>query len=134
MILEEWIEKARSLGASDLHLEANTLVVARVRGELQTAGGIVPADRLVQTAQDLLGHEGWAAFKERGSADVAISLRGVRCRASFYRTVRGIAIAIRLLAPSVKDIRACNLHADFRRFTEATTGLVIISGPTGSGK
>jgi twitching motility protein PilT len=134
MILEEWIEKARSLGASDLHLETNTLMVARVRGELQAAGGVVPGDRLVQTAQDLLGQEGWAAFQERGSGDVAISLRGLRCRASFYRTVRGIAIAIRLLAPAVKDIRACNLHPDFRRFTEATTGLVIISGPTGSGK
>jgi twitching motility protein PilT len=58
----------------------------------------------------------------------------VRCRASFFQTVRGIAVAIRLLAPSVKDIRACNLHPDFRKLTEASTGLVIISGPTGSGK
>jgi twitching motility protein PilT len=48
--------------------------------------------------------------------------------------VRGIAIAIRLLTPSIKDVRACNLHPDFRRLTEASTGLVIISGPTGSGK
>jgi pilus retraction protein PilT len=54
-------------------------------------------------------------------------------RASFRRCA-GIAVAIRLLAPSVKDIRACNLHPDFRKLTEASTGLVIISGPTGSGK
>src|SRR5271166_4258466 len=134
MILEEWIEKARILGASDLHLETNTPLVARVRGELQTAGPVVAADRLVQAGQDLLGAEGWALFKERGSADVAVSIRGVRCRASFFQTVRGIAVAIRLLAPSIKDIRACNLHPDFRKLTEASTGLVIISGPTGSGK
>ena len=134
MIFDEWIEKARSLGASDLHLETNTPIVARIRGELQTAGGAVPADRLVQAGQDLLGPEGWSQFRERGSADVAVSLRGIRCRASFYRTVRGIAVAIRLLAPSIKDIRACNLHPDFRRFTEPSTGLVIVSGPTGSGK
>lgn len=134
MIFEEWIEKARSLGASDLHLETNTPLVARIRGDLHTAGGLVPADRLIQTAQDLLGAGGWAQFKERGSADIAVSIRGVRCRASFFRTVRGLAIAIRLLAPSVRDIRACNLHSDFRRLTEASTGLVIISGPTGSGK
>jgi twitching motility protein PilT len=134
MIFEEWIEKARILGASDLHVETNTPLVARVRGELQPAGPTVPADRLVQAGQDLLGAEGWAHFRERGSADIAVSIRGIRCRASFFQTVRGIAVAIRLLAPSIKDIRACNLHPDFRRFTEAATGLVIISGPTGSGK
>jgi len=134
MIVEEWIEKARVLGASDLHLESNTPLVARVRGELQSAGAVVPAERVVQAGQELLGAEGWALFKERGSADVAVSIRGMRCRASFFQTVRGIAVAIRLLAPSIKDIRACNLHPDFRKLTEALTGLVIVSGPTGSGK
>jgi twitching motility protein PilT len=134
MTFEEWIDKARTMGASDLHVETNTPLVVRIRGELQTVSGVIPGDRLVQTAQDLLGAEGWTQFKERGSADIAVSIRGVRCRASFFQTVRGIAIAIRLLAPSIKDIRACNLHPDFRRFTEASTGLVIISGPTGSGK
>jgi len=134
MVFEEWIEKARSLGASDLHLETNTPPVVRIRGELQTAGSAISGDRLVQTAQDLLGAEGWAQFKARGSADIAVSIHGVRCRASFFQTVRGVAIAIRLLAPSIRDIRACNLHPDFRKLTEASTGLVIISGPTGSGK
>jgi len=133
-MFDEWVEKARSLGASDVHLETNTPMVVRVRGELQTASGPIPADRLVQASQDLLGAEGWQLFKERGSADIALSTRGVRCRASFFQTVRGMAIAIRLLAPSTKDIRACNLHPDFRKLTEASTGLVIISGPTGSGK
>ncbi len=134
MFFEEWIEKARLLGASDLHLETGTPAVARVRGELQTVSGAGAVERLAQATQELLGAEGWAQFKQRGSADVALSIRGVRCRASFFQTVRGIAIAIRLLAPSIKDIRACNLHPDFRRLTEAPTGLVIISGPTGSGK
>ena len=133
-MFDEWVEKARSLGASDIHLETNTPMVVRVRGELQVASAAIPADRLVQVSQDLLGAEGWQLFKERGSADVALSIRGVRCRASFFQTVRGLAIAIRLLAPSTKDIRACNLHPDFRKLTEASTGLVIISGPTGSGK
>jgi twitching motility protein PilT len=133
-MLEQWIESARALGASDVHLESNTPIVARIRGELQTVGAPVPGDRLLQVAQDTLGAEGWDQFRERGSADIAVALRGVRCRASFFQTVRGLAIAIRLLAPSTKDIRACNLHPDFRKFTEAATGLVIISGPTGSGK
>jgi twitching motility protein PilT len=133
-MFEEWIDKARSLGASDLHLESHAPLVVRIRGELQAVGPVVAGDQIVQAAQQLLGGEGWAQFDGRGSADIAISSRGVRCRASFFRTVRGVAVAIRLLAASVKDIRACNLHPDFRRLTEASTGLVVISGPTGSGK
>jgi twitching motility protein PilT len=38
------------------------------------------------------------------------------------------------LAPSVKDLRNCNLHKDLRKLVEPTSGLIIISGPTGSGK
>ncbi len=133
-MLEDWIDKGRALGASDLHLESHSPLVARIRGDLQTVGAVISEGSIVHAAQAILGPEGWAQFNERGSADIAISSRGVRCRASFFRTVRGIALAIRLLAASIKDIRACNLHPDFRRLTEAATGLVIISGPTGSGK
>jgi len=134
MILDKWVETARSLGASDLHLETDTPVVARIRGDLQTVGRVAAGEGLVQAGQDLLGVEGWAQFTARGSADISLTISGSRCRASFFRTVRGIAIAIRLLAPSVKDLSACNLHPDLRRLIDAPTGLVIISGPTGSGK
>ncbi|MGC2028468.1 MAG: ATPase, T2SS/T4P/T4SS family [Steroidobacteraceae bacterium] len=134
MVVDEWIERAWSLGASDLHLEAGTPLVVRVRGELQTVGGVVPGDTLVQAAQDFLGPEGWAHFRDRGSADLSVAIGGVRCRVNFFQTVRGVAAAIRLLAPSVMDLAGCNLHPDFRQLVEATAGLVIISGPTGSGK
>jgi len=134
MPFDEWIEKARSLQASDLHLETGTPMIARVRGELQAVAAAPPRGEIVQVAQQLLGTDGWSQLKARGSADIAVSVRGMRCRASFYQTVRGIGIAIRLLAPSIKDLHACNLHPDLRRLVEATTGLVLISGPTGSGK
>jgi twitching motility protein PilT len=134
VLLEEWIGKAHSLGASDLHLETETAVVARIRGELQTVGGVIAGERLLQSGQDLLGADGWAQFKARGSADVSLAIAGTRCRASLFQTVRGIAFAIRLLAPTIKDLRACNLHTDFRKLIEAPSGLVLISGPTGAGK
>ena len=134
MMFDEWIEHAWSLGASDLHLETGTPLVVRVRGDLQTVGGVVSGDTLVQAAEGFLGTLGWAQFKERGSADISVAIGGVRCRVNFFQTVRGVGIAVRLLAPSIKDLHGCNLHPDFRKLIEPTTGLVIISGPTGSGK
>jgi twitching motility protein PilT len=133
-MIDEWINQTWALGASDLHLETGTPLVARVRGELQTLGGAVPGEALVQAAQDILGADGWAQFRERGSADLSLTIGGVRCRINFFQTVRGLALAIRLLAPSIKDLHGCNLHPDFRKLIDAPTGLVIISGPTGSGK
>lgn len=134
MSLKDWIHKGRELGASDLHLESGTPLVARVRGELAAVGDPIPAQRITEVIQELLGGEAWAQFLERGSADVAMAAGGMRCRLSLFRTIRGIAVAVRLLAPSVNDLRACNLHPDLRRLVEAESGLAVICGPTGSGK
>ena len=134
MLFDEWIEQAYALGASDLHLEAETPVLVRVRGDLQAAGGSVGGGTLAQVGRELLGAERWAHFQERGSADLSETIAGVRCRINFFHTVRGMAAAIRLLSPVIKDLRACNLHPDIRKFIEASAGLIIISGPTGSGK
>jgi twitching motility protein PilT len=134
MALRDWIQKGRELGASDLHLEAGTPLVARIRGELAPIGEPIGGTRLIEVGQELLGAEAWMRFVERGSADVSLVASGMRCRVSLYRTIRGIAMAVRLLAPSVNDLRSCNLHPDLRKLIEATAGLAVISGPTGSGK
>jgi twitching motility protein PilT len=134
MTLSAWIHKARELGASDLHVEAGTPVVVRVRGELAAIAEAVAPASLEREARALLGEEAWGQFLARGSADLSLDVAAARCRVNVYRTVRGVAIAVRLLTPSVSGLRGCNLHPDLRRLTDATTGLVIVSGPTGSGK
>jgi twitching motility protein PilT len=134
MAFREWIRKARELGASDLHAEADGPLIVRVRGTLQALGEASSAVVLQRTGEELLGAEGWGRFLSRGSADISAEVAGTRCRVNLFRTIRGIAFAVRLLAPSIKDLRSCNLHPDLRRLTEPTTGLLVISGPTGSGK
>lgn len=134
MSLKDWIHKGRELGASDLHLETGTPVVFRIRGELMPTGEPVGGAHVAELGRDLLGAEAWHAFLERGSADVSMVSGGLRCRVSLFRTIRGVAMAVRLLAPAVGDLRACNLHPDLRKLVEATSGLALICGPTGSGK
>jgi twitching motility protein PilT len=134
MTLKTWIQKGRELGASDVHVEAGTMPVARVRGELLAIAEALPAAYVEQVSHSLLGAEAWEGFIARGSADVSMAIGGIRCRINVYRTIRGVAIAARLLTPSVSGVRASNLHPDLSRLTEATTGLVVVSGPTGSGK
>ena len=134
MSFKDSILKARKAGASDLHLEAGTAMVARVRGELMPIGEVLTGAQLMEMAQELLSAEDWADFNARGSADISLVVAGTRCRINFYRTIRGLAMATRLLVSSVGDLRACNLHPDLRRLVSVPTGLVIVSGPTGCGK
>lgn len=133
MDIRHWILRGRDLGASDLHVEADSAVAYRIRGALQSAE-VTTAAELAKIARALLGEEGWAVFLARGSADVSLDIAGTRCRINVYRTIRGVALAVRLLTPSIKDLKSCNLHPDLHRLTAAQTGLVVISGPTGCGK
>jgi twitching motility protein PilT len=134
MTVQEWIRKGRELGASDLHLEADTAPVARIRGQLSSIGQPIAGAALMHAGRELLGTDGWSQFLARGSADVSRTISGVRCRLNIFQTLRGVAMAIRLLSSFQNNLRACNLHPDLKRLTEMTTGLIVVSGPTGSGK
>jgi twitching motility protein PilT len=134
MSVQEWVRKGRELGASDLHIEAETAPVARVRGLLSAIGQPIAGASLVQSGRELLGSDGWSQFLSRGSADLSRTIAGVRCRINIFQTLRGVAMAIRLLSSFQNNLRACNLHPDLKRLTEMTTGLIVVSGPTGSGK
>lgn len=134
MTLREWVSAAHRLAASDLHIETDTPPVVRVRGELSAIGEDVPAEQVIAAGRELLPAGRWDEFLARGSADLSLSIGSVRCRINLFRTARGIAIAVRLLASSIRTLEACNLHPDLRQLTQAHSGLIVLSGPTGCGK
>lgn len=134
MDLESLIGMAVENGASDLHLESALPAALRVRGTLRTVGEPVPAPRLFDLARGVIGEEDWPRFLERRSADLSRTIHGVRCRINILQTSRGVGFAIRLLAAFQATIERLNLHPDLKRFVTAAHGLILVSGPTGSGK
>src|SRR3569832_148159 len=124
--------RASKLGASDLHLESGTTMVARVRGELTALGETLAGQQLMDMARELLSEVDWADFNSRGSVDLSVVVGGIRCRIILYRTVRGLGLAARLLLPTVGNLRSCNLNPELRRLLAPSPGLVLDSGPTGS--
>lgn len=133
MSLESLISAARQQGASDLHLEAGLPAALRIRGTLRTAGEPIAPQTLSGFAREILGDH-WQQFLERRSADLSKTISGVRCRINILQTARGIGFAIRLLASFQATIETLNLHPDFKKFVSHPHGLILISGPTGSGK
>src|SRR6185436_11855055 len=134
MNLETLISVAREQGASDLHLEPGLPATLRVRGALRTMGEAVPAKMLVDFARDIIGQQHWNEFLERHSFDLSKTISGVRCRINVLQASRGVGFAVRLLSTFQATVENLNLHPDLKRIVTATNGLVLMSGPTGSGK
>src|SRR4030095_16335107 len=134
MTLESLIEPARAPGASDLHLEAGLPAALRVRGDLCTFGEPIAPAILLEMARRAIGTEAWPRFLERKSHDFSRTIGGVRCRINVLQTVRGVGFAIRLLASFQATLEKLNLHHDLRKLIVPTNGLILVSGPTGSGK
>ncbi|MGD0615562.1 MAG: PilT/PilU family type 4a pilus ATPase [Verrucomicrobiota bacterium] len=134
MNLESLIATARQQDASDLHLEAGLAPAMRIRGALRMAGEPIPAQNLFNFAREIIGDAQWPHFLERRSADLSRTLQGVRCRINVLQTSRGIGFAIRLLAPFQATVEKLNLHPDLKKLVTHPHGLVLVSGPTGSGK
>lgn len=134
MDLEMLIAAARDQGASDLHLEPALPPAVRVRGVLRTTGEPLAGPMLLEWAREIIGPDQWPNFLHRRSADLSRTIRGVRCRINVLQSSRGVGFAIRLLASFQATLEKLNLHPDLRRLVANTHGLVLISGPTGSGK
>src|SRR6186713_3354890 len=134
MTLESLITAANRQGASDLHLEPGLPAAVRVRGALRTAGEPFTGKALLELAHEILGGDAWQHFLAQHSADFSKTIGGVRCRINIMHTSRGVGFAIRLLASFQATIDRLNLHPDLKNLVTPTHGLVIISGPTGSGK
>jgi twitching motility protein PilT len=134
MTIEALIAAARQQGASDLHLEAGLPAALRIRGNLRTAGEPIPANVLLGCARDLLGEDNWPHFLERRSADLSRTISGVRCRINILQTARGVGFAIRLLASFQATTETLNLHPDLKELVTRSHGLILVCGPTGSGK
>jgi twitching motility protein PilT len=134
MDLESLVGLGLDNGASDLHLEAGLPPALRVRGALRTAGEPLPAKLLLELAHEIIGSEQWPRFLERRSFDLSRTIHGVRCRINILQSSRGVGFAIRLLASFQATVEKLNLHPDLKKLVTHNNGLVLVSGPTGSGK
>src|ERR1041385_8000448 len=134
MTLPDLIREARERGASDVHLEAGLPAALRVSSDLRIVGEPLSGDALMSMAHEVIDADSWAQFVERGSYDLSRVIEGVRCRINVLHSARGVGFAIRLLSSAQVTVEKLNLHPDLKKLITPTNGLILVSGPTGSGK
>ena len=128
------IQEARRLGASDLHLTAGGAPVVRLAGCLKPLAKPPLAAAQLAEFVALLPDYTRQQLERRGEVDCAWSWGQERYRLNIYRQKEQYAMAVRLLNSSVPSCAALGLPPALQAVTELNQGLVLLVGPTGSGK
>lgn len=139
---EELLELFRACDAakaSDIHLAANEIVFMRIAGKLIANQEVLNGNRIEQITHRLIGDAGVVQLAERGSVDGAIGLQGEgeefhRYRYNVYQSSGRISIALRKLENNFRSLGELGLPESLLQVTSAKDGLVLVAGPTGSGK
>jgi twitching motility protein PilT len=128
------LARAAEARASDVHLMDAESPSLRVDGRLRPLDDEPHVD-VSALLGDLLGVEARARIDRGESADLAFEIDGVgRFRLNAYRSAAGLAAAVRLLARSAPTLAALHLPVPLEEILDVPHGLVIVCGPTGSGK
>ena len=129
-----FIQESRRLGASDLHMTVGGPPMVRLDGYLQQ---LVPTPvTAAQLAEfvALLPDYTRQLLERRGEVDCAWRWGNERYRLNIYRQRDQYAMAVRLLNNVVPECEALGMPPALQAVTELSQGLVLIVGPTGSGK
>ena len=136
MDLSELLAFAVKNGASDIHISAGLPPLIRIDGEMRR----IKVDPLTSNVvhdmiYDIMLDSQRKEFEERLEADFAFEIASVaRFRVNAYNQARGPAAAFRTIPTEVLSLEDINAPPIFRTLSEKHRGLVLVTGPTGSGK
>ena len=136
MLIDELFKLMKSKGASDLHLTVGTPPVIRVDGELiQTDLDVLTPMDTRSLIYNMLTAEQQKEFEENMELDLSYSVHGFgRFRVNVYKQRGCIGAAFRIIPTKIPTLEELRLPEKLRDFTRMRKGLILFTGPTGSGK
>ncbi len=134
--IQKLLKSVVAYKASDLHL------VSRSEPQVRIDGKLVPLNLPVLSGEDieemsygLLTEKQKKAFEEHWELDFSIVIPNVgRFRANYYRTLGDIACAFRIIPIEIPSLDQLGAKAIFKEIIKREKGLILVTGPTGSGK
>jgi twitching motility protein PilT len=134
--IDPWLEGVWKAGGTDLLLTAGASPLMRVDGEIQPAGN----DRLdardtEKLVRELIGEELWEELEEHRSVDFAFTWNDrARLRANAFHQRDTVALALRMIPTKIPTMDEIRLPQSVRDLCVLPRGLVLLTGPTGTGK
>jgi twitching motility protein PilT len=140
MIVKERIDyllkSAYELGASDIHLTVGAPPIFRLHGDLKRFGKdpLLP-EETEEMARAIIQDNVWESFQEAGDLDFSYGIPGIsRFRVNAFRQRSCVSLAIRVVPTSIPSIDDLFLPLVLKKLVEKPQGLLLVTGPTGSGK
>jgi twitching motility protein PilT len=133
--LEAILRTAHDAGHSDVHLGVGERPRFRARGEIQTTDWPATDDRVFQGwLREILSPQQIDSFYRDKELDSAFAFPFVRVRINLLDSLRGPAMVLRLIPQTILSLEQLNLPEVLKDLAARPKGLVLITGPTGSGK
>jgi twitching motility protein PilT len=122
--------------ASDLHLSSGEPPILRVDGDIQKLDFPILQDKeLRECCLNLMTPEQQHQFNEEGDIDFSFETPGIsRFRVNVFEQNRGLAVVFRTIPLQIPSLEELGMPTIFKEIANFSKGLVLITGPTGSGK
>lgn len=133
--LEHLLKEAYDKGFSDVHVGVGEVPRFRNRGEIDTTDyPVTDAETFASWLKEILSDEDIKRFQDTLDYDGATQYDFARVRINIFDSLRGPAIVMRLIPLKILTIEQLNLPPVFKDICHYHKGLILITGPTGSGK
>ncbi|TDL77354.1 type IV pilus twitching motility protein PilT [Rhodococcus qingshengii] len=134
--IENILRAALEFKASDIHLTVGVPPIFRINGDIKRYGKdiLLPADT-EEIAKITIPENMYDLFKEKGELDYSYGIPGVsRFRVNAYHQRKSVSLALRVVASKTPTIEELDLPKIIPELCEKPQGLILVTGPTGSGK
>src|SRR5262245_4707947 len=135
--VDDLLEQVVVRGASDLHVTVGSEPVVRVNGSLERLADFarLTPDDTQRMLYRILSTEQQKIFENKRQIDISYSIPGLaRFRVNVYFQRESLGAAFRLIPAELKTLEQLGLPPVLKEFTTKPRGLVLVTGPTGSGK
>ncbi len=136
MIIDDLLKEVIDVGASDLHVSAGLPPVVRVDGKLRrTEHDVLTAQGVEDLLFPMLNNEQRRTLEQVWELDMSYGIADLgRFRVNIYKNKSTYAAAFRTIVATVPSFEALRLPEVVRSITARPRGLILVTGPTGSGK
>jgi len=134
--IKKLLKSVLAFKSSDLHLVVGSEPQIRIDKELRPLNlPILNAKEVEEMAYSLIEDKQKKEFEEHNELDFSFQLEGIgRFRANYYRTIHGIACSFRMIPIEIPTLDEYNNNPIFKQLVKKEKGLILVTGPTGSGK
>lgn len=134
--IKKLLQSVVSHGSSDLHLVARAEPQIRMSGKLKAVNlPILTGDDIEEMCYSLLTEKQKQEFEEHNELDFAVEIPGMgRFRGNYYKTMDDIAAAFRVIPVKIPSLDDLNAPPIYKELIKREKGLILVTGPTGSGK